>query len=350
MTEAATSAHAGRGMALAFGAAAGTAAGLVPFKLAADQAEPEYIVVALLASAAVFNTLGSLVPVARRRADRRRGSTIDEAEAADGTLLESAGGLGEVDLETSEPHARDRRRSSLRVTLWVGLVLGVLAATANFTASEAVSQLDASVSAVLIQMQVLFAALLGWLWLHEGVTRRFVVGAVMAIVGVAVIQGGGAGSGAGSGASVWGLVAAACFGTMQVVTRRYIEQIEPVWVNALRLWIAVVLVASVPGSLSGALELSAEVVLLAAAAAFCGPFLGRLMMMLSARYIPAATSTLIGLSSPVLALLGDWLFLDGLPAARQWLGGAVVVAGMLLAVAPAARRSGSSAAQPVGGE
>jgi drug/metabolite transporter (DMT)-like permease len=287
-----------RGMLLAFGAAGGAAIGLIPYKIAVRDAAPEHVVVAMLLAAALFNSISSVGPVARRRA---------------GT---------------------DTSKLSLKATLITGVVLGVLAAGANFTASEAVSRLDASVSSVLIQMQVLFAAALAWAWLHERVRRRFVLGAAVAIVGVALMQTGGVGGGLGDGGVLWGLAAAACFGSMQVVTRRFIDRIEPVWVNALRLWIAVLIVAALPGSLAGVLDLPARIVALAAAAAFCGPFLGRLMMMMSARYVPAATSTLIGLSAPLIALFADWLILDGFPDTRQWIGGCVIGLGMIVAIAP----------------
>ena len=131
---------------------------------------------------------------------------------------------------------------------------------------------------------------------------------------------------------LWGLGAAACFGSMQVVTRRWITRIHPPTVNALRLWISAFGVALVPGALVGAVALPISVVGLAALAAVCGPFLGRLMMMNSAHYIPAATSTLMGLMSPVLALLFGWVLLSELPGGAEVLGGAVVVAGMLIAV------------------
>jgi probable blue pigment (indigoidine) exporter len=119
---------------------------------------------------------------------------------------------------------------------------------------------------------------------------------------------------------------------MQVVTRRWITRIHPPTVNALRLWISALGVALVPGAIAGAFGLPGSVVGLAALAAVCGPFLGRLMMMNSAHYIPAATSTLMGLMSPVLALIFGWTLLGELPGGAEVLGGAIVVVGMLVAV------------------
>ncbi len=306
------------GLLLAFGAAVGSAAGVVPYKAATDRADASYVVVAMLVSAALLNTAGSA-------ASRRFGRPTE--------AVDSTAGLAEVDLETADPTTTDLPTISSpsgNLTLGVGLLLGALGALANWTASEAVAALEVSVAALLIQMQVLFAALVARVWLGEKVGTRFLFGALVALAGLATMQGvGGSASGA---AMLWGLGAAACFGSMQVVTRRWITRIHPPTVNALRLWISALGVALVPGAIAGAIGLPGPVVGLAALAAVCGPFLGRLMMMNSAHYIPAATSTLMGLMSPVLALIFGWALLGELPGGAEVLGGAIVVVGMLVAV------------------
>lgn len=287
------------GVLLALGAATGSALGVVPYKLATRQAEAAHVVLVLMFSAALLNTAASVPALLRHWPGRLS--------------------TGQVCL-----------RSTLRAGLW----MGALAAVANYASSEAVARLDAAVASLLIQLQVLFAAWLGWAWLGEQVGVRFILGALVAVCGVALMQLDHARD-AGEQAGLWfGLVGAACFGSMQVVVRRYIHRLQPVWTNGLRLWMAVGLLAAVPGALHGALHCPREVIALAAASAFCGPFLGRLMMMLSARHIPAARSTLLGLSTPVLALLADWWVLDSLPRALQCVGGAVVVMGMLFALVP----------------
>lgn len=284
------------GMGLAFAAAASAALGIVPYKLATRDAAPEDIVVVLLLAAAIVNSAITAVSLHRDR--------------------------GRPDVG-----ARPLRR----IGIWVALWMGVLAAAANYASGQGVAQLDASVSTLLIQMQVLMAAVLGWAWIGEKVTTRFVVGACVAILGVAAIPEGGE-AGASVTGVIWTLGAAACFGTMQVLTRRYIHRIDIMWVNALRLWVATALVAAVPGSLAGALALDGRILVLAALSGLLGPVVSRLMMMMSARHLPAATTTVIGLSSPVIALAADALVLDGVPTARAWIGGIVVAVGLLIAI------------------
>lgn len=294
-----------RGLTLAFGAAAVSSLGLIPFKLATRDAEPQDIVVVVLLAAAIVNIV--IGAISTMRARRRT--------------------LTAADRPPEHPHHRLVSRTSLGVAL----VMGVLAAVANYGAGQGLLSLDASVSALLIQMQVLFAAALGWAWLREAVSMRFALGTAIAVAGVAAIPEGGNGGVALAGVA-WTLLAAACFGVMQVVVRRYIDDIDVMVVNGLRLWVAVVGVALVPGAVEGALDLDGRVALLAALAGMGGPVIGRLLLMFSARHVAAATSTLIGLSSPAFALIGDWLVLDGVPGLRAWIGGLLVGIGIFVAV------------------
>ena len=89
-----------------------------------------------------------------------------------------------------------------------------------------------------------------------------------------------------------------------------------------------------PPNVGGVLDASPRIVALAATAAGVGPFAGRLMMMRAVRTLPAATSALFGLASPVLTVGTAWLFLDTLPSLREVLAGVVVLGGLVLALSP----------------
>jgi drug/metabolite transporter (DMT)-like permease len=67
-------------------------------------------------------------------------------------------------------------------------------------------------------------------------------------------------------------------------------------------------------------------------AAFCGPFLGRLCMMTSARYIEARYTTLATLAAPPLTLLLGFVILSDLPSGREIFGGVVMLMGIALPV------------------
>ncbi|MEL7206621.1 MAG: DMT family transporter [Actinomycetota bacterium] len=187
MAETTPRARPGIGVRLAFGGAVFAALGIVPFKVATEDAAPEDLVVVVMLAAAVLN---STITAGTLTLHRRRGGPP---------------------------------RPLTRVSIGVAIGMGVLAAGANYTAGQGVAELDASVSTLLIQTQVLMATALGWAWLGERVTPRFLAGALLALVGVAAIPEGG-GSGASVSGVLWALAAAGCFGAMQVLTRRHIER------------------------------------------------------------------------------------------------------------------------------
>ncbi len=296
----------GVGFTLAFGSAACTAIATIPYKLAATEAPLEVVVVLLLVSAASLNTITAI------------GRTTT-------TRVRAAG---------AAPGAPGRAGVSWRITLWASALSGALAAGANVGATEAIARLDPAVAVLLIQLQVGVAATLGWLWLGEPVSRRFVAGGGLALIGVAGLAGGGLRGEVDAAAVGWGLIGALCFGSLHVVIRRYVERIDLVWTNALRLWIAVGFVVVTSGAAASVEDAPLRIVLLAATAAAIGPFAGRLMMMRAVRTLPAATSTLFGLASPVLTVGTAWLFLGTLPSLREALAGAVVLGGLVLALTP----------------
>ena len=119
---------------------------------------------------------------------------------------------------------------------------------------------------------------------------------------------------------------------MVIVTRRVIHRIQPVTVNALRLWLAVAGLAAFPGVAARTLAASAELWLLCSAAAFCGPLLSRLFIMYALKHVTAAYQVLVSLSSPVFALVFGLLFLGTGPTGYELAGGIIMLAGIAVPV------------------
>ena len=117
---------------------------------------------------------------------------------------------------------------------------------------------------------------------------------------------------------------------MQVITRRVIERISPLAVNALRLWLAVALLGLVPGTLRGALAAGPRFWGFVSAAALFGPVLGRLCIMYSLRTLRAAHSALLLLLAPVLAFVIGYIGWGTLPTGLEVGGGALMLVGIAL--------------------
>lgn len=130
-----------------------------------------------------------------------------------------------------------------------------------------------------------------------------------------------------SGGTGLALAGAACFSFLAIVTRRFIHQIAPVTVNALRLWFAVAFWFAF-NPLPRSSEIPPQQVLYAGIAAITGPFLGRLALMNSARYVEARVTTLATLATPAMTLIAAYIVLSEWPKNYELVGGAIMIAGI----------------------
>lgn len=301
--------HPRTGVWLCLTAAAGGALFLIPYKLAGARAPSDLVALAMLAAAAVFNTLTTV-----------------------------GGTLG----------ARARRPArSLGLALVVAIAIAVLTAAGNVAVAKALQSAAPGLVSVVQQTQVVFVAVASAVLLGERITARFVTGVAVALGGFVVMRlplGAPAGTAMHLGV-LWALVSALCFGLMLVITRKVIHRIDPVLVNAIRLWLAVALLALLPGRLAGALRLDLVTWGLAAAAAFLGPFLSRLMLMFALRHIAAARAALLALAGPVFAFVFGFVALGAAPTLREILGGALILTGIAL---PLLERARAGAPAPIG--
>ncbi|MEM9488251.1 MAG: DMT family transporter [Myxococcota bacterium] len=293
----------GKGALLALSSALCAAVFLIPYKAAGALVTRDAAVLAMLLCAAVFNTLTTV--------SLHRGSLALN-----------------------------------RVTVVAAAALAVLTAIGNVAVGEALAQLSAGVTSVLQQTQVLFVAAMASIVLGERITVRFVIGATVALCGFALIN--LPGSEAGSEDNVrlagmlWAVASAVAFGAMHVITRKVIHRVQPVLLNAMRLWLAVLLLAALPGRVPAVLDMDVRPWLLCLAAAGAGPFIGRVCIMYSVRYIPASQSTLLGLVSPVFAFILGFVFFSATPGLFDLLGTLLITVGVAVPVAELAAQ-----AQPI---
>ncbi|MEY4544732.1 MAG: hypothetical protein RL685_927 [Pseudomonadota bacterium] len=303
-----------RGVGLSLAGALCSAIYLFPYKEAAKHASAQTLAFVLLLMAASFSSLLSLWQRHRSAGSR----------AASGRTAQSP-----------TPPVRDR---TARVVMWrTALLLSLATITGNFCGAQAVARLDPAVNSVLLRTEVVFVSVLGALLLSEAITPVLALGAGTALLGLAVMN--WPLSVQSLSGAVWCLGAAASFGFMQVLTRRVIGRISPASVNTRRLWLAVTLMACLPGTLRGALAGSSQLWLYATCAALFGPFAGRLLIMFSLRGLRAAESALLLLLAPVFAFLLGYLGWGRVPSALQALGSAILLLGIALPLLVGALRS-----------
>jgi drug/metabolite transporter (DMT)-like permease len=263
------------------------AAFLVPYKAAGQLAPVRGVVLAMLVAAAAFNTV---------------------------TLY-------------GRPGERARRR---RIDVAVALALSVCTVVGNIASLAALALLEPAIVSATTHTQVFLVVALAWPLLGERPTARFVAGAAIAVAGFVLMQrptAGGTVTTAGIGLAV---LAAGMWASMQVITRWAVARIDLVFVNGLRLWLASAALACVPGAIGSARAMPAEAWALAGCAAFLGPFLSRVALMYSVRYISASHSTLVGLIGPAFALLFGLAAFGTAPSPLEIAGGAVILTGVSL--------------------
>lgn len=213
--------------------------------------------------------------------------------------------------------------------LRVATALAACTLFGNLASAHAIQLISPALMTVVQRSEVIIVALLAWPIIGERIDWRFWLGVAIAAYGLVLLQDPGTADGNLRDAGMaWAFVSAICFGSMAVITRRFIFRIDTVSVNALRLWLSVALWFVWNGFPAELSEISTEQAGYATLAAFFGPFMGRLCMMTSARYIEARITTLATLAAPPLTLVVAYVILSDLPSAREIQGGIVMLIGI----------------------
>jgi drug/metabolite transporter (DMT)-like permease len=183
----------------------------------------------------------------------------------------------------------------------------------------------ASVARVLFILAVapVLAALLAWATLGEPISRRTALAMVLALSGVAVMLGApGEASLTGDGLA---FVAALAFSVMIVITRwRHEVSMAPATCLSQAILVAAFLPFASPGEISG------DDLAWLAALGIGQIGLGFALLTVGARLIPAAQVGLITLLEVVLGPVWVWLALDERPGTLTLVGGAIVIAAIVL--------------------
>lgn len=298
-----------RGLSWSVLAAVMTALFMVPWKLSVQYGPESSVVLVMLVSAALFNSIGSVGSALVRRRPLR----LD------------------------------------RIAIGVALALSVLTFLGNIASAAAIARIGGPLLSLLQRLEVVIVALGAWAMLGERVDGRFWLGVVVAALGLWFIGAEPEGGQLHADGMLYGLASALAFGSMNIVIRKYANAIDPVTVNALRLWLAVGLWFAVQGRVPDAASLHPALVGYAALAALSGPVCGRLSIMYALRHVEARLVVLCLLSSPLLTLIVSWWLLDHWPGPQSLWGGLLMLVGIAIPVALHLRAPGQTAAATASG-
>jgi drug/metabolite transporter (DMT)-like permease len=206
---------------------------------------------------------------------------------------------------------------------FAGVAVALCVATASASFISALNHTSVARVLFILALAPVLAALLAWVALGEPITRRMVVAMALALAGVALMLGApGEGSLAGDGLA---FVTTVAFALMIVITRwRHDVSMAP----ATCLSQAILVVAFLPFASPG--EIDGDDVFWLATLGIGQIGLGFALLTVGARLIPAAQVGLITLLEVVLGPLWVWLALDERPSTLTLVGGAIVIAAIVI--------------------
>jgi drug/metabolite transporter (DMT)-like permease len=220
----------------------------------------------------------------------------------------------------------------------VGVAICVAVASGGFIAALN----HTSVARVLFMLAIapVLAAALGWMLLGEPIGRRTMIALAMAVAGVAVMIG-GPGDGDLAGDSIAFLTALA-FSLSLVITRhRRDVSMAPATILSQALLVLVFAPFATPSEIGGA-----DTVWLALLGA--GQIgLGLVLLTIGARLIPAAQVGLITLLEVVLGPIWVWMAIGERPDKATLIGGAIVIAAIVVQTRGAREPDADQTAAPV---
>lgn len=224
-----------------------------------------------------------------------------------------------------------RRSIDIRVArthLWFFVTIGFLIAGSTALNYAAVAYIDAGTAAMLGKMTTLFGLALGLFWLHERLTPTQIGGAALAVAGVFVIT--------------FQPVDALRAGALMVVTSTFMYAVHMAIVKRSggeidfynfflwRLFFTTLFLLAISISRS-ALELpSADIWPLLIVVGSVDVVISRSLYYIALRRLPMSILSVVLTLSPVAAITWAYLLFGTFPTGQQILGGAAVLAGVLI--------------------
>ena len=223
---------------------------------------------------------------------------------------------------------RDGPRGTLRLFGGMGLAgiaVGVCFATASTSFILALAYTTVA-NVVLIQAGVpLIAALMAWLLFRERISAQTWLAIAAVIGGVAIMVSEALGGRVSMVGDALAMLIAFVFAAATIITRRFahVRMTPAVFLGT------VIAGAVAAGQASGFAVTGQELFVLVIFGAL-NFGLGLALFVTGARLVPSALAALLGTAEPVLAPLWAAIFHGEIPGARTVLGGAIVLAALLL--------------------
>jgi drug/metabolite transporter (DMT)-like permease len=227
-----------------------------------------------------------------------------------------------------------RRLATLRGPGWKWTAaLSVLFFFTLLGSFMAIELLDPTVVSFVSRVETLVAVILGVTFFRERFTRIEVIGGALVVVGIAAIRYSG---GISIERGFWFiLVASIGFGIAEVLAKKAVTIVDTLAFTGLRNALLAIAFLAVAGARPGGIATPDRPLMWLgiAVVAFSGPVLARVHFLKALQMIHVSKTVLINQSQPIWVALLAFALLRQIPTQREWLGGALVLAGCVILIA-----------------
>lgn len=236
-------------------------------------------------------------------------------------------GIGALEVSVFAATQGKFRVSTFRQHAWFFLAIGALVAASTSINYTAVGFIEPGVASLLSQMSILFGLALGVFWLRDKLTRRQMIGAAIAIVGVVVIT-----FEPGNFLRLGALLvigSSFIYALHAAIVKRYGTGIDFLEFFVWRLVVTTGFLigsAAVQGQLALPTRIEAWGILLVAGTV--DVVISRTLYYTALRRLPISIHSLIFTLSPVVAILWSLALFGSLPTVQELLGGVAVLVGV----------------------
>jgi drug/metabolite transporter (DMT)-like permease len=216
----------------------------------------------------------------------------------------------------------------IKAKLWLFAAIGVLIAASTTINYQAVEFIDPGIASVLAQTGTVWAVLFGLVWLKETLTSVQIFGAVLAMVGVFIVN-----FQAGDYVRVGSLLvilSAALYALHAALTKKFSEEIDLVNFFFARLvfsTLAIFVFTTLSGSLALPGPAAWPFIVLAGTIDVA---VSRTLYYLALRRLKLTVHTILLTLSPVIAILWSIALFDSRITTQQSIGGIIVLVGVML--------------------
>ncbi len=235
---------------------------------------------------------------------------------------------------TGDLRSLDRRQAAL-------LVASGLALAAHFALwVAALERTSIAAGAVLVTAQPIFVSLGAWMFLREPPTRPVVLGTAIAIGGAIVLVSDDWGDAGTQWGNILALFGAAAISVYVVIGRHARQQLSfTSYTSAVYAVAALALVAGALATDTKMLGLPLEAYLFVAAMAVVSHLIGHNAINFALATVPAGIVAVAILGEPAITIVIAGLLIDEVPTLLELLGGAIVLAGVYVALRGARKTS-----------